>query len=124
MSDETLPPLPSPSSISSLDFQFYCLDMSTDTPGAAVEALQATPSGVLVPLTSTARAELVELFKNFTEEIPGSKNPGFFNCHCECLDAAVHVRSWSSYKVFHVVNHRHTTPFRPGVNSTAATLST
>ena len=106
MSEEPLPPLPpSPAStISLLDSQFEFLDMSSDkiVNDANADKSDGT-AGALLPasLNTTAslslgpRSELLKFFKDFEKDLGESKNPGFFNLHCDCLDQEITVRRLS-----------------------------
>ena len=102
MFEEPLPPLPpSPAStISLLDYQFEFLDMSSDKivndttadqSGSAAEAQPPAPSNVVASLPPSTRSELLKFLKEFERDLADSKNPGFFNLHCECLDEAITV---------------------------------
>ena len=104
MFEELLPPLPpSPAStISLLEYQFDFLDMSSDkmvndanadkSDGTA-GALHSASSNTAVPLSPGSRLELLKFCKEFPKDLADSKNPGFFNLHCECLNENITVRS-------------------------------
>ena len=102
MFEELLPPLPpSPAStISLLKYQFNFLDMSSDkmvnnanankSDGTA-GALHSMSSNTAVPLSPGSCSELLGFCKEFPKDLADSKNPGFLNLHCECLDENIMV---------------------------------
>jgi hypothetical protein len=93
MSEHSHPPLLSslPGFIISLSDQFSALTMSTEN-SIVPEALQGAAPNTVAPLSVASRAELLKFFKDFEKDLSESKNPGFFNLHCECLDEAIMVR--------------------------------
>ena len=56
-----------------------------------VAKVQPSVTMAIVPLALGPRQELLNHLKDFLGELPGSKNPGFFNAHFECLDQVITV---------------------------------
>ena len=93
MFEHSHPPLLSspPGFIISLSDQFSALTMSTENSIEVPEALQGVAPNTVTPLSFASRAELLKFFKDFEKDLSESKNPGFFNLHCECLDEVITV---------------------------------
>lgn len=116
MSEQPLPSLPSsPCSVNNLDLQFTLLDMSTENSSDVAEAQPAVSSNAVVPLLHGPRQELLGHFKEFLNDLPSSKTPGFFNVHFECLDEAITVRH---YILFFISRSDRVISIRLGVSLT------
>ena len=83
--------LPPSNLVDLLNHRFTLLSMSTEKSNDVAE-VQPSVATVIAPLALGPRQELLNHLKDFLGELPGSKNPGFFNAHFECLDEAITVR--------------------------------